>query len=70
MISQLAENPKLWLVFEELFSVKGLKINVSSILNYSKNNKITKKKKGLVGVHLMGGVGGGTGVPVSWRAIA
>ena len=44
MISQLAENPKLWLVFEELFSVKGLKINVSSILNYSENNKITKLK--------------------------
>ena len=44
MISQLAENPKLWIVFEELFSVKGLKINVSSILNYSENNKITKLK--------------------------
>ena len=44
MISQLADNPKLWEVFEELFSVKGLKINVSSILNYSENNKITKLK--------------------------
>lgn len=44
MVSQLAESPKLWLVFEELFSFKGLKINVSSILNYSSNNKISKLK--------------------------
>ena len=44
MVSQLAESPKLWLVFEELFSFEGLKINVSSILNYSNNSKISKLK--------------------------
>jgi len=44
MISQLAENPSLWVVFEELFSLKGLKINVSSVLNYLENKKITKLK--------------------------
>ncbi|MDB0039736.1 hypothetical protein N9F02_01250 [Polaribacter sp.] len=35
MISQLADNPKLWHVFEKIFSDEGLKINVSSIFNYS-----------------------------------
>ncbi len=44
MISQLAENPKLWGVFEEIFSLKGLKINLSSIFNYSINNKTTTLK--------------------------
>ena len=44
MISQLAENPKLWGVFEEIFSFKGLKINLSSIFNYSINNKTTTLK--------------------------
>lgn len=34
MISQLADNPKLWTVFEELFSFKGLKINMSTIFKY------------------------------------
>ena len=41
MISQLAETPRLWGVFEEIFSFKGLKINLSSIFNYSINNKTT-----------------------------
>lgn len=41
MISQLAETPRLWGVFEEIFSIKGLKINLSSIFNYSINNKTT-----------------------------
>jgi len=44
MISQLAENPKLFSVFEEIFSFKGLKINLSSIFNYSINKKITTLK--------------------------
>ena len=34
MISQLADNPRLWDVFEELFSFKGLKINMSTIFKY------------------------------------
>jgi hypothetical protein len=44
MISQLADNPKLWEVFEELFSVKGLKINISTIIKYldTKKNKTIK----------------------------
>ena len=40
MISQLADNPKLWEVFEELFSVKGLKINMSTIIKYLDTKKI------------------------------
>jgi len=40
MISQLADNPKLWEVFEELFSVKGLKINISTITKYLDTKKI------------------------------
>ncbi len=49
MISQLAENPKLWHVFEELFNVKGLKINTSSIFNYLNNDQIkTIKITGLI----------------------
>ena len=40
MISQLADNPKLWEVFEELFSVKGLKINISTIIKYLDTKKI------------------------------
>ena len=40
MISQLADNPKLWEVFEELFSFKGLKINISTIIKYLDTKKI------------------------------
>ena len=44
MISQLADNPKLWDVFEELFNYKGLKINVSSISKYTNKKDITSFK--------------------------
>jgi hypothetical protein len=48
MISQLVDNPKLWHVFEEIFSDKGLKINVSSILNYSYNHTSKLKVTDLI----------------------
>lgn len=39
VITQLADNPKLWYVFEELFSEQGLKISVSSIFDYFEYNQ-------------------------------
>ncbi|MGB2386902.1 MAG: CASTOR/POLLUX-related putative ion channel [Flavobacteriaceae bacterium] len=39
VITQLADNPKLWYVFEELFSDQGLKISVSSIFDYLEYNQ-------------------------------
>jgi len=39
VITQLADNPKLWYVFEELFSEQGLKISVSSIFDYFEPNQ-------------------------------
>ncbi len=39
VITQLADNPKLWYVFEELFSEQGLKISVSSIFDYLEYNQ-------------------------------
>lgn len=39
MITQLADNPKLWYVFEELFSNNVLKINIKHSNNYSPLNK-------------------------------
>lgn len=39
VITQLADNPKLWHVFEELFSEHGLKISVSSVFNYLGHNQ-------------------------------
>lgn len=39
VITQLADNPKLWHVFEELFSEFGLKISVSSVFNYLEHNQ-------------------------------
>jgi hypothetical protein len=44
MISQLADNPKLWTVFEELFSFKGLKINMSTIFKYMDTKEIKSIK--------------------------
>ena len=40
MISQLADSPRLWEVFEELFSFKGLKINISTIFKYLDPTKV------------------------------
>ena len=39
VITQLADNPKLWHVFEELFSEHGLKISVSSVFDYLEHNQ-------------------------------
>ena len=44
MISQLADSPRLWEVFEELFSFKGLKINVSTIFKYLDTKEIKSIK--------------------------
>lgn len=42
MITQLADNPGLWYVFEEIFNEKGLKISISSISDYHKYNQYKK----------------------------
>ena len=44
MISQLADNPELWTVLEELFSFKGLKINMSTIFKYMDTKEIKSIK--------------------------
>ena len=41
LITQLADNPKLWYVFEELFSNEGLKINI----NHSEAYDLIKKEE-------------------------
>lgn len=51
MISQLAENPELWFVFEEIFNEQELKISISSILNYQRN--VQNKKLSVTDMMLM-----------------
>jgi hypothetical protein len=34
LTTQLADNPELWLIFEELFKESGFKINTKSMIDY------------------------------------